>query len=253
MKLRNRIMGVGAGVASVALLALSGQASAAFPDYSGCPSGVFYCLHVQSTSGSMSIKGFTVPLGDSLQIRGGLGQNSAGEIVFSPARGTNGFIAKPVKVPGGILGIDFPIPGNAVTATAQLAGSPSDIRLNPFTLDTVLPLKLALTNPLIGPGCHIGSNSNPVWVNLTTGTTAPPAPNRPISGHLGTLSTPTPTSVILSDNLNVDNSFAIPGASSCGIGLGLINGVINLKLKLPSAGGNNSLIVGNNVGLSQPL
>ncbi|MDW5593513.1 hypothetical protein VSS74_04140 [Conexibacter stalactiti] len=252
MKLRNRIAAVSAGVASAALLALSGQASAAFPDYAGCPSGVFYCIDIQSTSGSMDIKGFGVPLGDSLRIRGGLGQNTAGEIVFSPARGTNGFIAKPVQVPGGILGIDFWLPGNSVTATAQLAGSPSDIRLNPFTLDMSVPLKLALTNPIIGPGCQIGSNRSPVWVNLITGTTAPPAPNRPISGHLGRLSTPTPTSVILSDNLNVDNSFAIPGASGCGIGLGLINGAINLKLKLPSAAGNNALIVGNNVALAQP-
>lgn len=231
-------------------LALSGSANAAFPNFSGCPrASVVTCLNIQSTGGSMTIKGFAVPLGDSLEIRGGVGDDGRGGSVFVPATGTQGLIARPVQVPGGILGINFPLPGNAVTATAKLAGPPSSLRVDANTLTLRMPLKLELTNPLIGPGCQIGSNSNPAWVTLITETTNPPAPNRPITGRVGTPGFPDANTVTLTGNENVDNSFAIPGASGCGLGLGLINGAINLKLRLPSAAGNNELRVVNNLAL----
>lgn len=248
LKLQTRMGALVAGVVATGL-AFGGTAAAAHPDFSGCPSTSEFCVDIQSTSGTMDIKGFGVPLHDSLRIRGGLATVN-GQPGFFPARGTSGFIARPVQVPGGILGISFPLPGNAVTATAKLAGSTSQVRINPLTLDIALPLKLELTNPLIGPGCQIGSNSNPVWVRLITGTTNPPAPNRPISGRIGTLTFT--DHIRWTGSSNVDNSFAIPGASGCGLGLGLINGAINLKLRLPSAAGNNALIVNNDVGLSVP-
>lgn len=242
-----------AGMTSLAVvLGLSGSASAAFPDFSRCPRStpsLNACLDVQTTSGSMTIKGFTVPLGDSLRIKGGIVITGGGTgTTFVPDTGTTGFIAKPVQIPGGILGIDFPIPGNAVTATAELAGPSSSIHLDPSTLSFALPLKLRLTNPIIGPGCQIGTNSSPVRLALITGTTNPPAPNRPISGRIGTLTFPS-NYLLYSGNLNVDNSFAVPGASGCGIGLGLINSLINLKLRLPSAAGNNEVRTGSNVAI----
>lgn len=235
--------------------ATGGVAQAAFPNYSDCPRtspGVRACLDIQSIRGSLEIKGFTVPLGDSLEIRGGLVPPAEAEGTISrfvaPA-GTNGFFSKPIQIPGGILGIELPIPGNAVTGTAQLAGSASSIIFNlglPVTTVSV-PVKLKLDNPILGPNCYIGTNSTPVRLNLTTGTTSPPLPNRPISGSLGRLVGGEDLELLGASN--VDNSFAVPGASGCGLGLGLISAVVNLKLRLPSASGNNTMIVENNIGL----
>jgi len=239
------------GALGIALMG-SGTAAAAFPDFSDCPrsaANLIGCFDSQSRSGSLTIKGFAVPIGTSFELRGALvfDASRAGGARFIPPTGKTGIFAKPIQVPGGLLGIDFPIPGNAVTATAKLAGSPSGIEVDLDTFTVKLPLKLALTNPIIGPGCQIGSDSTPVRVNLIVGTTAPPAPNRPISGRLGTISTG--SYVGFTGNVHVDNSFSIPGASGCGIGLGLINSIVNLKLGLPSTGGNNTMIVGNDIAV----
>lgn len=251
MRRNSRLVAVTIAAAVSVLLALSASASAAFPNFSDCPrSQVIYCVDIQSTTGSMTIKGFTVPIGDSLEIRGGIADDGAGGATFVAPRGTSGVFAKPIQVPGGILGIDLPISLNKVTATAALAGPPSSLRIDAGTLTVRMPMKLLLSNPLIGPACRIGTDSAPAWVTLIVGTTSPPAPNRPISGRVGTPSFPNPTTSALMGNSNVDNSFAIPGASYCGLGLGLFDEIINAKLKLPSAAGNNTLIVNNNLALS---
>lgn len=227
------------------LLVAAPVASAAFPNYTGCPreaANFAACIDVQNTSGNLNIKGFNVPLGESLEIRGALTTTETGNR-FIPARGTNGFITQPVAVPGGLLGIEW-IPGTSVLAITELAGPSSGIRFNLREFGLSVPVKVRLVNILIGMNCHIGTDRNPVTLNLITGTTSPPPPNRPISGHIGRF-----TEAGLIDNLNVDNSFAVPGASECGLGLGLINALVNAKLRLPSAGGNNSIEVHNNIGL----
>jgi hypothetical protein len=185
-----------------------------------------------------------------MRIRGGIRENTTGGIDFIPATGTNGFISRAIQVPGGLLGINFPLPGNAVTATAQLVGPSSNIRLDLTTLNLSVPLKLKLSNPLIGSGCQIASDSSPVRLNLITGTTAPPPPNRPISGAIGTIGF-VGNDLIYRGNRNVDNSFSISSANNCGffpIGI-LIDGLVNLKLGLPSAAGNNTMIVGSDIAV----
>lgn len=255
MRLRKQLTLIGATASIASVGIFGGVASAAFPNFSDCPRGtpsIAGCINIQSTNGSMTIKGFTVPIGTSFEIRGAIRALPARLPEFVAPAGTTGLFAKPIQVPGGILGIDFPIPGNAVTATTQLAGVPSDIHIDTTTLTVSMPLKLKLTNPLIGSGCYIGSDSNPVNVRLIVGRTSPPPPNVPISGAPGVPSFQTDGTVSwlqFVGNRNVDNSFAIPGASGCGINLGLINALINAKLKLPSAAGNNSLIVENNVAV----
>jgi hypothetical protein len=248
MKLSKRLVGVGAGALAATAFIGSGTAAAAFPNFSDCPRGSLVCVNIASRSGSMEIKGFRVPIGDSLEIRGGLSSPDGTSLVFAGPTGTSGFFAKPIQVPGGLLGIDFPIPGNAVTATARLAGPPSSLRIDVNTFTLQMPMKLELTNPIIGPGCQIGSNSNPANVTAIVGTTNPPAPNTPISGRIGTIAF-VDGALRATGNVNVDNSFAIPGATNCGIGLGLINALVNAKLGLPSAGGNNALIIANDAAI----
>ena len=48
-----------------------------------------------------------------------------------------------------------------------------------------LPIRVHLKNPLLGNSCYIGSESNPIELELTTGTTSPLPPNKPIEGETG--------------------------------------------------------------------
>jgi hypothetical protein len=245
------------GAAMVASLGFAGTATAAFPDFSDCPrASVNTCINIVSTDGSyQTIKGFRVPLhAGTLEIRGGIRYDANGQGTFIPPAGTNGFFARSVPVPGGLLGIDLPIGLNMVNALPELAGPASAIRIDQNTLTLALPIKLRLTNPLLGSNCHIGSNSNPVRLVQITGTTSPPPPNRPISGRFGTFSVgpPAPATVYFRGNTNVDNSFSVPGASGCGFfGLGLIDLLVNAKLGLPSAAGNNTIVINNDVALTE--
>ena len=240
----SHMLALGAATIVAAVCAMGGFALAAFPNFSDCPiSSGGICVDVQSQSGEINIKGFRVPLDHSLEIRGALVEGR-----FVPPTGTNGFFSQPVNVPGGVLGIELPISLNLVTATAELAGPASSIQLEPGQLNISMPIKLHLSNPLIGSSCYIGSNSSPVRMNLITGTTSPPPPNRPISGHLGEFSFVPPNIGVIRGNLDVDNSFAIPGASGCGL-LGILNPLINLKLGLPSSAGRNATSIANDLAI----
>jgi hypothetical protein len=254
MRSRKLTLAVAAVLATMALLGGAGAAQAVFPNFSGCTisePAEEGCIDIQNRSGNLNIKGFNVPLGESLEIRGMTRASEIGEKPnFVPPAGTNGFFATPVAVPGGLLGIEG-LPGNSVLAITELAGSSSDIRIDAATLALTVPVKVRLVNLLLGMDCHIGTNRNPIVLNLITGTTNPPPPNRPISGRIGEAEFDG-RAIIIRGNVNVENSFAVPGATECGLGLGLINTLVNLKLGLPSASGNNSIEVVNDVAVGQP-
>jgi hypothetical protein len=254
MRSRKLTLALAGALATMALMGAGQAAQAAFPNFTGCTARLETperCIDIQNRSGNLNIKGFNVPLGESLEIRGMLGPEARGGLIFTPPRGTTGFFARTVPVPGGLLGIEW-IPGNSVLAITELAGSSSDIHIEINDQSIRIPVKVRLVNVLLGMDCHIGTNSRPVVLNLITGTTSPPAPNRPISGRVGTVSVNERSVVIFTGNLNVENSFAVPGATECGLGLGLINALVNLRLRLPSAAGNNSVDIVNDVALGAP-
>ncbi|HEU4702330.1 MAG TPA: hypothetical protein VFS37_07590 [Conexibacter sp.] len=237
--------------AMAALMVAAGAAQAVFPNFSGCRSSSpaeGFCVDIQQRSGSFEIKGFRVPLHESLEIRGKLIPNETEFPTFVPPAGTNGFFARPERVPGGLLGIEW-LPGNSVEAITELAGPASSIRINPSDSSVSLPIKVRLVNLLLGMDCHIGNNRNPVRLNLIVGTTSPPPPNRPISGEFGTFA-PIPGGLSRIGQVNVENSFAVPGATECGLGLGLINSLVNARLRLPSAAGNNSMSQTSDVAIA---
>jgi len=247
---RRRAASAAALATSVVLLS-AGAAFATFPNFSDCPTtapNVRACVDIQNTSGNLNIKGFNVPLHESLEIRGGLAPAESG-VTFVPPTGTTGFFSRPVPVPGGLLGIEW-IPGTSVLAITELAGPPSAVRLDLGTFGIAVPVRVRLINTLLGMNCHIGTERNPVMLNLITGTTNPPPPNRPISGQPGRFEI-VPPFAFVNGNRNVENSFAVPAATECGLGLGLINALVDLKLQLPSAGGNNSIEVVNNIALKE--
>ena len=89
-------------------------------------------------------------------------------------------------------------------------------------------------------------------LNLTTGTTSPPAPNKPISGNPGKINI---EEGLLTDEGNslVNNSFAAPAAEGCGgIFSFLIDPLVNGKLGLPSAAGNNTAILNGKLQQAGP-
>lgn len=253
MRARRHVLAI-AAVAAMALLGVAGAAHAVFPDFTGCTvtnSEREVCVDIQNRPGTrINIKGFDVPLGESLEIRGKLLSNETEIPTFVPPSGTNGFFGRPVPIPGGIFGIEW-LPGNSVLGITELAGPASSIRLNTADFSLTVPVKVRLVNLLLGMDCHIGTNSNPVLLHLITGTTSPPPPNTPISGRIGT-ARGTERLLTLTGNVNVENSFAVPGATECGLGLGLINSLVNLRLRLPSAAGNNSTVVNNDLAFRIP-
>jgi hypothetical protein len=249
MRFRKRLVVTGIAAVVAAWCAMGGVAAATFPNFSDCPSAGLpsgsICVDIQSVQGELEIKGFRVPLDHSLEIRGAV----TNEGVFIPPRGTNGFFAEPVRIPGGLLGLELPFGFNTVLATAELAGSPSQIVIHAGEQMISMPLKVRLSNVLLGRNCHIGSNRTPVQLNLIPGTTEPPPPNRPITGRFGTLEFIPPNLLISREGTDVENSFAIPGAQECGGLLELNNALIDLKLRIPSAAGNNAVSITNEAGV----
>ena len=127
----------------------------------------------------------------------------------------------------------------AVYAKVEYAGSfempvSSDFLIN-------LAIKVRLVNPVLGSNCTVGTNSNPIMLKLTTGTTSPPAPNTPITGEPVTPARETPPPEVLQAK-HVGNSFAVPGAKGCLFGGGVADWLVNQVGGFPSAAGKNTMI-----------
>ena len=100
--------------------------------------------------------------------------------------------------------------------------------------------------PLLGSECYIGSNTEPIVLKLTTGTTKPPPPNTPIKGNIGEFSSRAEGGIlVIKNNSLVDNLFAVPAAKGCGGKAfeALIDPIVNAKLGLPSSSGTNTAIL----------
>jgi hypothetical protein len=262
-----------------AMLIPTASASAAlegeYAKFKTCPlanANVKACVYAESTSGTFTMGKKSVPIVNPVVLKGGA-EFLSGEGLFGPLK----FIAPtdgqtlsktPQPVPGGLTGIVAPSwwpqilkdlfnetinnGFTGVQATVELAGPASSVNLNVpntvFGTGTALgmPVKVKLSNPFLGSSCYIGSNSNPIQLNLTTGTTSPPPPNKPISGNPGEFSTVDEGAiVVLSKNRLVDNSFAAPGANGCGgiLFSWLVDPFVNSIVGVPSAAGTNTAIL----------
>ncbi len=138
-----------------------------------------------------------------------------------------------------------------VTATVELAAPASSIEINPFNLlietgtALSLPVKIKLSNVLLGNHCYVGSNFDPIVIDFTSGETSPPPPNEPIHGSAGTPEVnEAGTLLTLSGGSLVNNSFAAPKAHGCGGLLSLfIDPLVNSILGLPAAAGTNTAVL----------
>ncbi|MCW3069474.1 MAG: hypothetical protein JWL67_2099 [Solirubrobacterales bacterium] len=242
---------VGSVTLGVASSAMAESFQRALIPFATCPyntPGVAECVVSTVTSGEFHLGSNTVPINKTITLQGGLNPKTK-ELVG--ATDGNTLSKTPLTLPGGLLGIELLGNLTEVTATAELAG-PIHIELanlggkgGPLVS---LPLKVKLDDTalhLLGPACFVGSNSQPVALNLTTGLTNPPPPNKPISGKPGKLLIEHESRIVgVTENSLVDNAFAAPGVNGCaGILSLIVDPAVDLKAGLPAAAGTNTAIM----------
>ena len=107
--------------------------------------------------------------------------------------------------------------------------------------------KIHLFSPFLGSNCYIGSKLSPIILRLSTGTTNPSPPNKPIRGIAPRLESNQEGTIIQLTRMKlVDNAFSVPVASGCGTSPtngALLDSSIDHKLGLPSAVGHNTAII----------
>jgi len=244
-----------------------------FAQFGDCPLNrvtISDCIYSVSNGGSFTIGKKTVPIVNPVTLQGGFeGVNP--NVQFYGAEDGNTLSKTPQPVPGGLLGITAPTwwPKSAqewfnklinegftgVNATVELTGPTSgltNIKLNTEALLAEkgtalgLPVKIKLENPILGSSCYVGSDSKPIQINFTTGTTSPPPPNKPIKGAAGKLTFNEEfTLITISGGKLVDNSYAVSeGANGCGGFFSfLVDPLVNSILGTPSPAGKNTAIL----------
>lgn len=239
-------------VLATAVLAGSAGAATPAPSYSqfrGCPSAaenpsIEACIHSEVVGGHFKMGNKDVPITNPIKISGGVGFGLSG---FS-ANSEGGMTAAKQKVPGGVIGLTgltwlaevLGIEALTLYAVTELAGQP-EIGFTTISL----PIKVHLINPVLGSKCYVGSSSSPIRLSLTTGTTSPPAPAKPISGIEPEFGFNEALEIVkLTHGTYVDNAFSAPAASGCVLNvLGLIpvniDGIVDLASALPAKAGTN--------------
>jgi hypothetical protein len=250
-------------------LAVEHHPKGEFAPFADCPlstSGLSDCVLAETNGGEFTIGKKTVPINKTITLQGGFIEEEAG-LKFVGAEDGNTLSKTALPVPGGLLGVvapktwpewlqnlfnEFINKGfTGVTATTELAAPASSIGLSTENLlfeegiALSLPVKIKLSNVFLGSNCYVGSNSSPIVINLTTGTTSPPEPNKPIKGRAGTFEhNEAFTLITLSGGRLVNNSFAAPEATGCGGAFSaFVDPLVDSILGLPAAAGHNTAIL----------
>jgi hypothetical protein len=261
-----------------------------FSVFAQCPvkeAGVGLCTFSQIKSGEVTIGTTSVPINQTITLQGGAiptgNPENPKEYFLTPARNGKSLSETELNVPGGLLGLvncteikgeGFPEKDlrakckfyfenfiTGVTATTELVATAS----NPTILDLValsveegtaltLPVRVHLKNPLLGNNCFVGSEAHPIQLHLTTGATKPNKPNKSIHGARGeaeTLEEKEQVLLRLLGNSLVDNAFSAPLAEGCGA-FNLLDGILDLKIGLPSANGHNTAILNGELKAATP-
>ncbi len=270
------------GVAAASTLAVVAPAAFATPTgeyavFAQCPLGaeeVNACIYSPTESGEVVLGKEAVPIVSTQVLQGGLLRPEEPRVKHLAAALNGETLTKtPQKVPGGLAGLvkcdeikgsslvedalrascelAFENGLTGVKATTELAASASAVVLNSAREESgegtalTLPVKVKLENPLLGSECYIGSNADPVTLELTTGTTTGGPTGKP-----GTLTTRAKGGIAVIEGVSlVSNSFAVPGASGCGP-LGLLDGIVDDQVGLPAAAGKNKAILNGKVEIA---
>ena len=247
-------------------LASSHHPTGAYEQFKECPLNrvtITDCIYSVSSNGSFTVGTKTVPLKNPVTLQGGYeGVNP--NVEFYGAENGETLSKTPQPVPGGLLGIVAPTwwpkfiqdwfneqinKGlTGVSATIELTGPTkglTNIKLNTenllFEEGTALglPVKIHLENAILGSNCYIGSESHPVQINFTTGTSGS------LKGAAGEFKFSEEFTIItISGGKLVNNTFTAPGAEGCGgIFSFLVDPLVNSILGLPAGSGKNSAVL----------
>src|SRR5271166_209797 len=123
-----------------------------FLPFADCPlETAAVCVYSTTTGGEFKIV-----------LQGGLATDNFTEQPLLGAADGNTLVKTPLEVPGGLVGVANI--GGEVTATAELAGPPSSVKVDRANLlaetgtAVTLPIKVKLDNPLLGENCYVGSD-----------------------------------------------------------------------------------------------
>jgi hypothetical protein len=260
------------GAACLLVACTTGSALAAphhpkgeYTPFADCPlsrATITDCIYSVTSNGSFTIGKKTVPIKNPVTLQGGF-EGAGSEIKFFGAEDGNTLSKTPEPVPGGLLGIKAPSSWpfflqllfnedvinkglTGVNATVELAAPATSIGLDTENLifeegvALQLPVKFHLENAFLGSNCYLGSNSNPVVIPFTTGTSGT------LKGSAGEVSFNSPgTITTIAGGKLVNNSYAVPGATGCGGFLieYLVDPLVNSIVGTPSASGKNSAIL----------
>jgi hypothetical protein len=248
-----------------------------FARFSDCPlssSVTWKCFVDETTGGVLTLGGRAVPIVKTIVVRGGMSQPTKRVETIIPAEDGNTMSKTTLPVPGGLLGLIAPtsLPSvlratfeddidkglTGVTSTVELANPTNPGTISEYDLANEegtalrIPLRVKLSNPFLGSTCYIGTPTNPLVLSMTTGTTSPPPPNKPLTGTSGSgeFSEESLIATITGDSL-VDNAFSAPAATGCGGTSGaLIDTAIDTAIGLPSPEGHNTAILDGHLTLA---
>ncbi len=126
----------------------------------------------------------------------------------------------------------------------ELAGEPATSRTNLlFQEGTAVeaPVKIKGENKWLselGDTCYIGSDEEPIVQHLVSGTSTSPLTGQELHGAVGELEFLHEfQEVIISHNILVDNTYAVPGASCTGPYSEVIDATIDREFGIPAAAG----------------
>jgi hypothetical protein len=265
---------------ALASLALASSASAKltgnYTKFANCPFNdptASKCIYSTTVGGEVVLGSKKVPIVNPAVLQGAYTEpDEKGFSKFVAA--TNGVTLSkaPQPVPGGLAGFvncktitnfilkaacEFTFENGltGVNSTLELARPANEIVISENNLGgeigtaLKLPIKIRLENPLLGESCYVGSSSSPIYWNLTSGTTSPPAPNKPLTGTVGEVEFLEEGRILETKGTRlVDNAWASPGASGCGGLLSvLLDPIVNTSAGLPAAAGVNTADLINNV------
>jgi hypothetical protein len=254
-----------------------------FAAFAQCPTsipGVALCQYVEASSGEVAVGPLQIPIDRPIVLQGGAfptGGPNFNEYFVLPAANGESVSPTELEVPGGLSSVigcpsfrdgrgDFrgrrhdPCSrfwgwgASRVSATVEgVAGlsNPAILDLAALTEEQgtalTFPARIHLKNALLGEGCYLGSESSPIELHLTDGTTSPPPPNQPIVGKGGARASEIEDgyeAVTVNQSTLVDNSFSVPPAEGCGGELAsIIDPLVDRTLGLESPAGHNTVIL----------
>jgi hypothetical protein len=233
------------------------------------------CLYAVTEGGEFVLGNKKVPIVNPAVLQAGYTKPTAGFAKLVAAKNGVTLSKAPQPVPGGLAGLvnckeisnfilkaacewTFENGLTGVNSTLELAKPPNEVLLSELHLAEEvgvalkMPARVHLENPLLGESCFVGSSSSPITLELTTGETAPPGPNKAIKGSGGVFEFLDENQIIRTKGAElVDNAWSAPTAEGCGgIFSFLIDPIINATVGLPASAGVNTAVLKNTITIA---